>query len=63
MSSPTGSGREKPTWPALLAEYAVAPVLRKVRVPLMDEVSTIDPPFSFIKGTAYLAAWYIEDEC
>lgn len=42
------------TCPALLAEYAVAPVFMNVLVPLMEEVSTIDPPRSFMRGTAYL---------
>ena len=32
------------TCPALLQEYAVAPVLLNTRVPLMDEFTITDPP-------------------
>jgi hypothetical protein len=35
-------------------EYAVAPVLPKMRVPLTDETTTIAPPCRFKCGTAYL---------
>src|SRR2546422_920747 len=44
----------KPTCPAFDEEYAVAPVLLKMRVPLTDDVTMTDPPFRFKKGTAYL---------
>ncbi len=42
------------TCPAFEAEYAVAPVFEKIRVPFTDEVTITDPPVRFMTGTAYL---------
>ncbi|MNW67944.1 hypothetical protein D3C74_466240 [compost metagenome] len=44
----------KATWPALVVLYAENPIFENTRLPLIELLIRMLPPFSFICGIAYL---------